>query len=219
MCDMTQFVDVVPVLDEISVTLAEYFMQNVLFKIGICHLLILDDDNSFKCAFIGMCESLNINYDVLAKRNHKDLLVEKFHRFLIKTITIVAEGRGTNDNFIAVGVAVGYNWNSSPIDGTDIFRSIPAICRELRFPFDIDLSDLPSLVSNNAESVVFYLRITGSNRSFASTILKILVEDRRITHAEIVDDSRNIVTMQSGDIVMARSAILNNKAIDKVAKL
>jgi len=29
---------------------------------------------------------------------------------------------------------VGYAWNISPIDGTNILRSIPAIGRELRFP-------------------------------------------------------------------------------------
>ena len=40
MCDMTKFVVVVPVPDETSATLAEYFMQHVLLKFGICHLLI-----------------------------------------------------------------------------------------------------------------------------------------------------------------------------------
>ena len=46
-----------------------------------------------------MCDDLNLNHDVLAKRNHKGLTVEHFHRFLNKSITIAAEDRGTNDMF------------------------------------------------------------------------------------------------------------------------
>ena len=43
MCDMIQFVVVVPVLDETSATLASYFMQHVFLKFGICHLIVIDD--------------------------------------------------------------------------------------------------------------------------------------------------------------------------------
>ena len=64
-------------------------------------------------------------------------------------ITTVAEDRGTNDIFVATGDATGYAWNSSSIDDPYILRSVPAIGRELRFPLAIDLSDLPTLVSNN----------------------------------------------------------------------
>ena len=143
MYNMTQFVVVVPVPDKILATLAEYFMQHVLLKFGICHLLILDDCSPFKGVFTAMCKSLNIKYDVLAKRNDKGLLVEKLHRFINKAITIAGEDRGTNDIFVTAGDAAGNVWNSSPIDGTDILRSVPAIGRELRFPLDIDLSALP----------------------------------------------------------------------------
>ena len=78
-----------------------------------------------------MCKVLNINCDIVAKKNHKGLLVEKFHRFLNKSITIAAEDRGANDTFVAASVVAGYAWNSSLIDGTNILRSVPAIGREL----------------------------------------------------------------------------------------
>ena len=77
-------------------------MQHVLLKFGICHLVILDDGSPFKGVFSAMCKALHINYEILAKRNHKGLLVKKFHRFLNKAITIAAEDRGTNDIFVAV---------------------------------------------------------------------------------------------------------------------
>ena len=66
MCDMIPFVVVVHVPDETSATLASHFMQHVLMKFGMCHLVVLDDGTPFKGAFIAMCQTLNLNYDVLA---------------------------------------------------------------------------------------------------------------------------------------------------------
>ena len=113
-----------------------------------------------------MCKALHTNYDILAKRSDKGLLVQKCHRFINKTINLAAEDRDTNDAFVAAGIAAGYAWNSSPIDGTDILRSVPAIGRELRFPLYINLSALSLIFPNNTDSVFFYLRLTDSNRYF-----------------------------------------------------
>ena len=41
MCDMSQFVDVVPIPDEPSATLADYFFQHVLMKFGLCHIVVV----------------------------------------------------------------------------------------------------------------------------------------------------------------------------------
>ena len=147
------------------------------------------------------------------------MLVDKFHRFLNKAIIIAADNRGTNDVFVTADVAAGYAWNSSPIDGTDIILCIPIIGRELRFPLDVDVSPLPVLVTNNAYSVISYLRLVDTNRHFATVIFKILIEDRRDTHAERINNNRNIVLMRPGDIVMARTAVQSDKSKDKVVKL
>ena len=69
-------------------------MQHVLMKFFLCHLVVLDYGSPFKGAFIAMCDALNIKYDVLAKRSHKGLTMEHFHRILNKSITIAAENRG-----------------------------------------------------------------------------------------------------------------------------
>ena len=55
--------------------------------------------------------------------------------------------------------------------------------RELRFPIDINLSALPQLTQNNAQSTIDYLRFTDSDRRFSSSILKIFIVDRRLTRA------------------------------------
>ena len=53
-----------------------------------------------------MCEVLNLNYNIFAKRNHKGLSVEHFHRFLNKSVTIATEERGTNDIFFLLVLQV-----------------------------------------------------------------------------------------------------------------
>lgn len=50
-------------------------------------------------------------------------------------------------------MATAYAWNASPIDGTDIVRSVLAIGHELRFPLDISLADIPTPINNPGESV------------------------------------------------------------------
>ena len=92
MCDITQFVIVVLVPNETVATLGEHFMQHVLLK-----CVILDNDSPFKGVFTAICKVLYINYDTLAKQNHKGLLIKRMHRFINKAMNIAAEDRDTND--------------------------------------------------------------------------------------------------------------------------
>ena len=77
----------------------------------------------------------------------------------------------------------------------------------------------PKLIQNNAQAVLDYLKLTDTNRHFSFSILKILIEDRRTAHAKRINNSRNLVVLQDGDIIMARTAIQSNLAKNKVAKL
>ena len=194
-------------------------MLHVLMKFGFCHLVVLDDGSLLNGAFIVMYDVLNLNHDALAKCNHTGLTMKNFHRFLNKGVTIAAEDRGTDDIFVPAGITTGYAWNSAPIDGTDILRSIPVIGRELRFPIDINLSDLPKLVYNSDQAALDCLKLTDSSCHFSSLILKILIKDRRTSHAERIKNNRNIVVLEPGDIGMARTAIQSNKQKERVAKL
>ena len=115
MCNMSQFVVVFPIPDEISVTLSSYFMQHMLVKFGLYHLVVIDNNTHLKGSFIAMCQTLNLNSDILAKRNYKGLTVEYFHRFLNKSVTITAKDRGTNNIFVSSDVSTGYAWNSVPL--------------------------------------------------------------------------------------------------------
>ena len=76
MCDMNQFVVVIPVTNETSITRVDHFIQHVILKFDSYHLVILDDDIPFKSVFCSMNKELNINLGILTK-NYKELLVKK----------------------------------------------------------------------------------------------------------------------------------------------
>ena len=125
----------------------------------------------------------------------------------------------TNDIFVPTGIDASYAWNSAQIDDTDILYSIPAIGRELHFPIDINLIALPKFTHNSGQAALDYLKLTDFSRNFSLSILKIIIEDRRTAHTERINNNRNVVVLEPGDIVMARTAIQSNKQKGKVAKL
>ena len=92
-----------------------------------------------------MCQTLNLEYEILSKYDHKSFIVYNFHRFLNKSMTITTEKRGINNKFVLASIATGYDWNIVQIDDTDILRHIPAIDREHSFPIDINLKTLLNL--------------------------------------------------------------------------
>ena len=98
-------------------------------KFGLCYLVVLDDGNPFKGAFVTMCKGLKLNNVILAKRNHKGLSVEHFHRFLNKPTTIAIEDRQRKDVFVPARITAWYAWNGAHINGADILRSTVTIGR------------------------------------------------------------------------------------------
>ena len=69
------------------------------------------------------------------------------------------------------------------------------------------------------QSIVDCLRLTDSNRRFSSSVLKILIEDRREAHAERVNNDKNVIELVDVDIVMTRTAVQSDASTNKVAKL
>ena len=84
MYDITQFVVYVPVPGCTSTIISKFVMQDFLLKFGLCSLVVLDIGDSFKRVFTSMCDAFHLQYDIVAKRNHKVVTVERFHRFLNK---------------------------------------------------------------------------------------------------------------------------------------
>ena len=158
MCDMTQFVVSIATEFIIASHLARLSMLGVLLKCGICALIVVDADNKFKCTFVYMANTLKIRAHVVVARNHKTVEVEGFRNFFNHACKIFGVEREISEYFVECGMFSAYGWNASPIDFTKIIRSIPAICREVKFPMDIHIAKIPTVIDSASKSVVTYLR-------------------------------------------------------------
>ena len=112
-------------------------------------------------------------------------------------------------------MATAYTWNASPLDGTDIIRSVPTIGRTLHFPLNIGLAGIPALVDNSSASVVSFLRYLQRDVTFARQLLAYLVEDRRLIHREQVNEKESLVRYKPGDIVMAKVNVKIKRSINQ----
>ena len=83
----------------------------MIMKFDLCHLAVIDDGTPFKGGFVAMCKGVDLNNDILVKRNHKGLTVKDLLSFLNKAVIIVMEDRQSNDVFIPDGTATGCGWN------------------------------------------------------------------------------------------------------------
>jgi hypothetical protein len=219
MCDLTGFVLINATNNITAHDLARLLVQEVLLKVGFCGLIVVDDGSTFKGLFRSVCDILNIDIHTAARGNHQAVGVEHFHRFLNKAVTIAANDRGTNTVFVEAAHTAAYAWNSSPIDGTDIIRSVPAVGRPFRFPFDLSLSPTPTPTSDQAVDVHAFLRLAGPTAQFAEQVLRLLTEERRATHRERANESRSPITYAIGDLVMAKVQVNSDASSGTVAKL
>ena len=236
MCDLTGFVLLAHVPDLTASTLAASFMTHILLKVGCCGIICPDAASSFKDQFRAMCTALQLPYSDAARGNHKAVSVERFFRYLNKAMTVAIQTRGTNKVSVEAAHLAGYAWNASPIDGTDIIRSVAAVGRPFRFPVDNQLTipihepfpaslmspgpSLPVHPSVDRESVLHeYLRLGQSQSQFAVRILQLLTEERRTSHAERRNLTRSPHAFQVGDIVTVLVQVNSNAATDTVAKL
>ena len=219
MCDLTGFVVQSAVTAITSHDLARIFYQEFLLKFGMCSMVVVDAGSNFLAVFEAMCDVLKIRFHAAAKGNHKAVSVERYFRFVNKAVTIAINDRDDPSVWVPAAMTAGYAWNSAPIDGTDILRSVAAVGRPFLFPIDISLSLPPQLCSDNAAAVAQYLTFISEHASFSQTILRFLVEDRRLAHAERANESRNPFVYDVGDRVMATVQVQSEASRGKVAKL
>ena len=199
--------------------LAELFMRHIILRVGLCSAVCIDDDGKFKGFFKSMCEALQLRYIPLAKGNHQGMRVERFNRFLNKVCTIVANDRDhMPSSAFAVDVAA-YAWNSAPIEGTDVVRSLPAFGRIFRFPFDVELAQLPTPTDDCAVATTDFLNATAATKHLATDILSILKEDRITAHRERINLRRREATFKVGDHVTVRVQTQSNADTGRPKKL
>ena len=170
-------------------------------------MVVIDDGNDFWGIFESMYNSLCIKFHIVSKWNHKPVDVERFHKFLNHSQRISTEACGTSEPFVEVGIPTEYAWNASPIDGTDIIWSMPAIGSTICFPLDVNLAAMLDLIDNPSESVAYYICYRQRDVPFSQQLLAYLVKDHRLIHREQVNKKRHLVKYKPGNIVMTKVSV------------
>ena len=112
---------------------------------GMTALIVMVTDRKFRSVFEDMYTALKIHLRPQAQGNHKGILVEKCHRFLNKTQTIMGQDRGSRLYILQNPKTSQYAWNSTLIETTEISQSLVEVTREFRLPLDIEISAIPEL--------------------------------------------------------------------------
>ncbi len=223
MCDLTQFVVSVPAHDIHAHELARLLFQEILLKVGMCGLIVVDAGSTFCGVFASACELLGIRLHAASRGNHKAVSVERFFRYLNKAVTIASSDRGTPLVWVEASMIATYAWNCSPIDGTDVVRSVPAMGREFKFPFDfaVDAASAatPAPLLDPSTSVLDYIKHTSCHVDFSRQVVALVVEDRRQAHRDRVNEGRSAPVFALNDLVLIRVQVQSNAELNRVAKL
>eukprot|EP00957_Ditylum_brightwellii_P173346 13198077-Ditylum_brightwellii.AAC.1 len=96
----------------------------IMLRYRISQLVITDPDTKFKGEFKEAMEMLKIKHHMASRGHHNAVLVERFNVFLNSSLTIFNNGRKSNRPFVEGAHLSVYAWNSAPVVGTDISRSL-----------------------------------------------------------------------------------------------
>jgi hypothetical protein len=78
MCDLTGFVICHPVSNTTSEGLARIFMEEVLLKVGLCGVMVVNAASAFLSVFKEMCDVLGLRFHQAARGSHKAVSAERF---------------------------------------------------------------------------------------------------------------------------------------------
>ena len=153
-CGMCGFACMEPVINPSTTTFASAIMR-ILLRYGFCHTAVLDKDSKF----FGICREaldlLQINCPVLSGSNHNPMLVKRINWYLNKGLRVMCNERDSIRVALEAILLLLYAWNSCPIPGTDISRSLIAISCEFAFPIDFSSGKHWELTSSTS-TVVSY---------------------------------------------------------------
>ena len=91
--------------------------------------------------------------------------------------------------------------------------------RESRFPLDVELYPTPSLNNIHNSALFQYLRNVDSDSVFATSVLQILIEERRVTHREHYNKNKLACTLKFGDVVKAHVQFQSSADKEVASKL
>ena len=101
-----------------------------------------------------------------------------------------------------------YSWNAAPIDGTNIIRSFAAKSRVFPFPIQIAEEDNPPRIpQGQGEDALAHLETNFPLWAKQSTMLQILIAERRERHRELHNEGKTPKKFNIGDLVIIRKQV------------
>jgi hypothetical protein len=216
-CGMCTFGALEPMTGASATMFASAIMK-IQLGYGFCHTIVLDKDSKN----FGVChEALNllkINCHVLSGNNHNPMLVERLCCYFNKGLTIMCNERDTVRVPLESLLLLLYAWNSCPVPGTDISRSLVAVGQEFAFPIDFSSSKHWQLMSSPA-TVDTYSKQLAAQLSACPEVAELLVREQREWHRALFNSRRKDPRVYSpGDIVFARRATQSDISCRHVGK-
>ncbi len=134
-CGICSFGILEPVTGATASNFASAIMKMQLC-FGFCHNVVLDKDSKFFSICRESLDLLKIKCHVFGGDNYNPMLVEQLCWYFNKGLRIMTNERNSVHVELEALLLFLYAWNSCPVPGTDISRSLMAISHKLAFPID-----------------------------------------------------------------------------------
>jgi hypothetical protein len=216
-CNMTGFSALEPIKDMNSSSFK--FIYVILLCYGLSHCVVTDPDSKFKGEFKKAFATLGIYHHMDARGKHNGIIVERFNRFLNSGLRVFNNDRASNRVFIEGAQTLLYWWNSCPVLGTDLSRSLLVVGREFRFPIDFEANKQVSYVESETDVKLFADNLTDVLLK-SREIYTILISEHRAAHRELRNSQINRPReFKLGDIVFTNVQVQSKKSTGTVQKL
>jgi len=147
------------------------------------------------------------------------MLVERVNRYLNQGLRIMCNERDSNRIALEAILLLIYAWNSCPVPGTDISRSMVAVGREFAFPIDFSSGKHAELYSAPG-TVESYSKELATRLEACREVAMLLVKEQRCWHRKLINSRRRDPRVYSvGDVVFARRATRSDSKRGQVDKL
>jgi HKD family nuclease len=217
-CHMTGFAAIEPIKEKNSSSFARS-VYIILLRYGLANSVITDPDSKFKGEFKEAFETLKIHHHLSARGHHDAILVERFNRFLNAGLRVFNNDRETNRVFVEGAYTLTYAWNSCPVIGTDLSRSLLTVGREFHFPIDFEANRDVSYHTSSNEKKRFASNLTDLLLK-SREIYVLLISEHRAAHREYRNAQiNNPRKFKLNDIVFTNVQVQSKKSKGTVQKL
>ncbi len=114
--------------------------MKIQLRFGFRHTIVLNKDSKFFGVFKESFDLLKIDTHVISGDNHNTMIVECLFQYFNKGLRIMTNERRPVRVDLESLLLLFYAWNSCPVLGTDISRSLVAVGQEFAFPINYSSS-------------------------------------------------------------------------------